>query len=141
MGQEAAKGLGAGRLLILRNQRLDPLESEAGKGGRILPGGRDRLAHEHLDLLPKPHVLGTRKADRHDLHAGLDREVGEALVELHEAALVRAVVALWEDGDRATHLQAAIDVVEQGRVAVAAAHDGYITAVLRTRNHWSLRVT
>src|SRR5260370_24762769 len=50
--------------------------------------------------------------------------MGEALLERHELALGRSVVALGEDRHRAADFQGSIDVPEEGFVAMVVAVNG-----------------
>src|SRR6266566_6287709 len=89
---------------------------------------QEPLADNHPDPLPKPELLRAREGDRHDRDLRLDRKMGESLLEGQELAFLGAVVALGEDGDGAPQLEASVDVVEEGLVAMALANDGYVTA-------------
>src|SRR5205085_9124223 len=82
--QVAAQELWPRRLRIWRHELPQALERQAGQARRLVAGGRDGLADEHLQRLTEPDVLGAGKTDRHDRNACFDREVGKALVKRNE---------------------------------------------------------
>src|SRR6266567_1518894 len=128
--QVAAQELRPGRLRVWRHELPHALKSKVGQAHRILAGSRDRLADEHLQRLAEPHILGARKPDRYDRHACLDREMSEALVERNELALGRPVLAFRKNRDRAADFQAAVDVLVEPPVAVAAPRHRHVAAAV-----------
>src|SRR5260370_41111221 len=90
----------------------------------------DRLSDPDLDPLAQPQVFRARERDGNDRHAGLDREMREPLLEGHQLALLRAVIARGKDRDRAADLDRPVHMPEKRLVSVALANDRHEAAGL-----------
>src|SRR5258706_7350038 len=100
-------------LSVSRHQDLHALVPGLGQRFGGVAVGMDGLSDRDLDPLAQPDVLGAREGDGNDRHAGLDREMCEPLLEGHQLALLRSVVALGKDRHRAADLERPVNMLEK----------------------------